>query len=120
MLKRLLNSFKFAIAGIIDLFSFTPNAKIHLAFAFTAIFFGFYLNVSSLEWCLIIFAIGSVIAAEAFNTSIEYLTNLVTTEYSQLAKKTKDVAAGAVLITAVTAALIGIIIFVPKILLFFQ
>ena len=119
MLKRLLNSFKFAIAGIIDLFSFTPNAKIHLALAFVAIFFGFYLKVNSVEWCLIIFAIGIVIAAEAFNTSIEYLTNLVTTEYDELAKKTKDVAAGAVLISALTAAIIGIIIFVPKILLLF-
>lgn len=119
MLKRLLNSFKFAIAGVLDLFSFTPNAKIHLAFAFAAIFFGFYLKVSSVEWCLIIFAIGIVTAAEAFNTSIEYLTDLVTTEYNELAKKTKDVAAGAVLITALTAAIIGIIIFVPKILFLF-
>jgi len=120
MLKRLLNSFKFAIAGVNDLFSFTPNAKIHLAFAFLATFFGFYLKINATEWCLVIFAIGMVMAAEAFNTSIEYLTNLVTSDYHELAKKTKDVAAGGVFITAITAAIIGAIIYLPKLILIFQ
>ncbi len=120
MLKRLLNSFKFAIAGVIDLFSFTPNAKIHLAAAFVATFFGFYLKINATEWCLIVIAIGIVIAAEAFNTSIEYLTNLVTSEYHELAKKTKDVAAAAVFITAITAAIIGMIIFLPKLIMHFS
>lgn len=120
MLKRLLSSFKFAIAGVVDLFSFTPNAKIHLAFAFLAIFFGFFFKINSTEWCLVVFAIGIVIAAEAFNTSIEYLTNLVTTEYNELAKKTKDVAAAGVFLTAITAAIIGAIIFLPKLISLFN
>ena len=85
-----------------------------------AIFFGFYLNINPIEWCLVIFAIGMVIAAEGFNTSIEYLTNLVTSDYHELAKKTKDVAAGAVFLTAITAAIIGTIIFLPKFILLFN
>ena len=71
---------------------------------------------SSTEWIAIVFAIGSVLAAEAVNSSIEALADLVSPEYNEAIKRTKDLAAGAVLILAISAAIVGLIIFIPKIL----
>ena len=115
MFKKRLQSFKFAGAGLADLLSNTPNAKIHFALAFLALFLSFYFELNRTEWCLIILCIAMVFMAEAFNTGLEYLTDLVTSEYHELAKKAKDVAAGAVLIAAIGSLIIGLIIFVPKI-----
>lgn len=116
MLKKRLNSFKYAGAGIADLIRNTPNAKIHLAAALLSIFLAYYFSVSKMEWCMIIFCIALVFAAEALNTALEYLTDLVTSDYHELAKKAKDVAAGAVLIAATGSVCIGLIIFLPKIM----
>lgn len=116
MFKKRINSFRYAFEGIRDLFRSEVNAWIHLAAALMSIAAGFYFSLSQTEWCLVIFSIGAVLSAEAFNTSIEHLTNLVSPDYHPLAKKTKDVAAGAVLLVAITAAVIGILIFGPKLL----
>lgn len=115
MLKDRLSSFKHAFRGIVDLFANTPNAKIHLAAAFIALSAGFYFNISKGEWLCIIFSIGLVLASESLNTSIEYLTDLVTKDYHELAKKTKDTAAAGVLICAITAFITGVFIFLPYI-----
>ncbi len=115
MLKKRLLSFKYAFKGIYTLFASQPNAKIHLVATFVVISLGFYYSITTYEWCLCIFAIASVLAAEAFNTALEFLTDLVSPDYHELAGKTKDVAAGAVLITAIGASLVGGIIFLPKI-----
>lgn len=117
MLKKRIDSFGFAFKGIFDLFRSQPNAKIHLLAAFCVVVAGFYFQISTTEWCLCILSIFGVPAAEAFNTAIEYLTDLVSPDYHVLAGKAKDAAAGAVLLTAIGAALIGILIFLPKILL---
>ena len=69
------------------------------------------------EWIAIVFAIAMVLAAEAVNSSIEALADLVSPSYNEAIKRTKDLAAGAVLILAIGAAIVGLIIFVPKILL---
>jgi diacylglycerol kinase len=98
--------------------------RIHALAALLAIVAGFALSITAIEWCLIIGCIGLVFMAEVFNTAIETLTNLVSPEFNPLAGKTKDLAAGAVLIAAITAAVIGIIIFLPylvaAIALYFQ
>ena len=114
MLKERLNSFKYAIKGIGLLFT-EPNAKIHLGFTLLTIAGGFFFSVSPYEWCFLILAISIVLAAEALNTAIEYLTDLVSPNHHPLAGKTKDVAAGAVLILAIGAAAVACIIFLPKI-----
>lgn len=119
MLKKRLKSFKYAGIGIADLLSNTPNAKIHFAAALLATFLGFYFSISNSEWCFIVLAIALVFVAEALNTGLEYLTDLVTSDYHELAKKAKDVAAGAVLIAAICSLIIGCIIFLPKILTLF-
>jgi len=120
MLKKRVDSFKYAVKGIGLLFKSEPNAIIHLIAGIIAIGMGFFFDIQLYEWYAVIFAIGFVISAEAFNTAIEYLTDLVSPDYHELAGKTKDVAAGAVLIAAITAALIGILIFLPKLLTHFQ
>jgi len=116
MLKARLNSFRYAFKGIADLFRNTPNAQIHLFAACCAVMAGFYFGISRIEWCIIILCIALVFAAEAANTAIEYLTDLVSPEYHQLAGKTKDAAAAAVLLAAIGAAIVGIIIFAPYIM----
>ena len=120
MLKKRLDSFKFAFAGIRDLFKTEPNAIIHLIAAIIAIALGFFFSISKTEWCFVIFSIAIVLSAEAFNTAIEHLTNLVSPDFNELAGKTKDVAAAAVLFVAFGAAAIGLLIFLPKILHFFS
>ena len=116
MFKKRIESFKFAFAGIAHFVKSEPNVIIHLIAAVVAVCMGFFFAINSVEWCLVIFAIGLVLSAEAFNTAIEYLTDLVSPDYHELAGKTKDVAAAAVLMSAITAAIVGLLIFLPKIL----
>jgi len=116
MLRQRINSFKYAFAGIADLYKTQPNVWIHTTVAILVIIAGIYFSISQTEWCLIVFAIGTVISAEAFNTAIEHLTDLVSPNYHELAGKTKDVAAAAVLISAIGAAIVGILIFLPRLL----
>ena len=109
-------SFGFAIQGLITFFKTQHNAWIHLLATIVVITAGFILKVNHNEWCWLIVSIVLVFMAEMFNTSIEFLTDLVSPQFHPLAKKVKDVAAGAVLIAAIGAIAIGLIIFIPKIM----
>ena len=93
----------------------THNAWAQIFFAALAVYLGVILSISSVEWILIIFAIGFVIVAEILNTAIEIDIDLTSPEYHPFAKDTKDVAAGAVLVAVIVAGIIGLIIFLPKI-----
>ena len=73
-------------------------------------------NISAIEWTVIVLCIGAVLAAESFNSAIETLSDRVSSSYDEAVKRTKDIAAGAVLLTAIAAATAGLIIFVPKII----
>lgn len=116
MLKKRLNSFRYAFAGLGELLRTQPNARIHLLATCAVLAAGFYFGISKVEWCLAILAIAMVFSAEAFNTAIENLTDLASPNYHPLAGKAKDVAAAAVLIAAIGAAAVGLVIFLPKIL----
>ena len=116
----MLNSFKYAFHGIRVLISTQHNARIHLLATITIIAAGFYLGFTSPEWCLIIFAAVMVWTAEAFNTAIEFLVDVASPEFHPLAGKAKDVAAGAVLISAIGSAVIGILIFTPYLVRLFH
>jgi len=118
ILKKRIDSFRFAFKGLADLFISQPNARIHGIVAVIALILGGILGLSKIEWCLIILSIFAVLSAEAFNTALEYLTDLVSPEYHILAGKTKDVAAAGVLLTAIGAFIIGVVIYAPKILLY--
>ena len=115
MLQERFNSFKYAFKGIFDLFRSQPNAKIHLLAAVVVIAAGFYFSLSKTEWGIVLLTIFLVLAAEAFNTAIEYLTDLVSPEYHVLGGKTKDVAAAGVLLVAMGAVMVAVVIFLPKI-----
>jgi diacylglycerol kinase len=112
--KKRLQSFKFAFQGIADLFRSQPNARIHLAVAVVVVAMGAYLGLSVAEWCMVSLLITLVLALEAVNTALEYLTDLVSPEYHPLAGKAKDAAAGAVLIMTIGAVIGGLLIFLPK------
>jgi diacylglycerol kinase (ATP) len=113
--KQRICSFKFALKGIKFMLLSQHNAWIHLFFTIMVIVFGIWLNLSRGEWATLVFAMGLVWMAETFNTALERLTDLVSPEYNKLAGQAKDLAAGAVLITAIAAAVIGILVFLPKI-----
>lgn len=115
-LRKRLRSFKFAGNGVRLLIAHEHNAWIHCFAAVCVTIAGWSIGLSSIEWIAIVFAIAMVLAAEAVNSSIEALADLVSPGYNEAIKRTKDLAAGAVLILAIGAAIIGLIIFVPKIL----
>lgn len=114
MLQKRLRSFRYAFSGIGALMRSTPNARIHLLAAIAAVAMGFCLSISTLEWSLVVLAIASVFAAEAFNTALEQLTDLVSPGQHPLAGKAKDLAAGAVLLAAMGAAATGLLVFGPR------
>ena len=111
-----LASFGFAFRGLWQLFRSEPNAWIHLIFLVIVCILGLLFGIPLLEWALLIFCFGLVFIAELFNTAIELLCDHVTPEWHGVIKRIKDVSAAAVLISAITAALIGLIIFIPHIL----
>jgi diacylglycerol kinase len=113
---KVIQSFGPAIAGVFALVSSQVNARIHLFAAIMVVFLGFLLQVSSLEWALLVICIGMVVMAEALNTAIELLADAAVPEHHPLVGKAKDVAAGAVLLASITAAVVGTIIFLPRIL----
>jgi diacylglycerol kinase len=113
-------SFRFAVKGLSVLFMTQPNAWIHAVAIVVVALAGILLRISLMEWALVCIAIGLVISAEAFNTSIEKLVDHISPENNKNAGTVKDLAAAAVLVTAVTALIIGIVVFVPKILFLFQ
>lgn len=119
MFKARIKSFGFALKGIAILVQTQVNAQIHLFIGTCVILAGFYFSITPTEWILLILTMSAVLAAEAFNTAIEFLTDLVSPDHHPLAGKTKDVAAAAVLITAIAAVLIGLIIFLPHLLALF-
>lgn len=116
--KRLTNSFKYAFEGILQAYVGEQNLKIHMVIAILVIIFGFILKISYTEWLVCLVLIGLVLMAEFFNTSIEYLVDLVSPEIHPLAKATKDTASAGVLMMAIISAIIGLIIFVPKLISF--
>lgn len=115
-MKKLIRGFGYAFKGIGYATTTQINFRIHLVAALTASLLGYALHISANEWIWIIFCMALVMSAELINTAIEVLTNLVSPEYHPLAGHAKDVAAGAVLITAIFSLITGAIIFLPKIL----
>lgn len=114
MRKRLL-SFKYAFKGLAALASSEPNFQIHLAAAAAVVFLGFLLDISAVEWCLALLCFAAVLAAEALNSAVEKLADIVSPDRDPRIGRVKDMAAGGVLAAAIMAAAIGAILFVPKI-----
>ncbi len=111
--RNVWESFYYAFSGIIYGFLKERNLKIHLFAAILAISLGAYLKISQTEWILLSFAIFLVLVVETINTAIEKTIDIIVSNYHPLAKIAKNLAAGAVLLTAINAVIVGIIIFGP-------
>lgn len=113
---RIARSFVFAFRGIGFLLHTQTNARIHLAATVVVVGAGFGFEITRAEWLAVVAAIGLVWTAEGLNTAIEALVDLASPEQHPLAGRVKDVAAGAVLLAAIAAAVIGGLIFGPRLL----
>lgn len=118
--SRLHESVGHAIDGIQYVVSHERNFRIEITFAIMVTIASFIFKVSLMEWSLLILVIGMVLALEMVNTAMERCVDLVTKDYKELAKVAKDVAAGAVLVISMFSVILGIIIFLPKIMLFLE
>ena len=115
-IKKRLQSFKHAFNGLRILLREEHNSWIHLFATVFVLVAGFTLKISAGEWIAVIFCIGIVFALELVNTAIENMADFVSKEYHISIKKIKDLTAGAVLAGAIVTAVIGLIIFAPKII----
>ncbi len=109
-------SFQVAFVGIWHTLKTQRNAQIHLFIALMILALGLILNLNFTEWAIIALTMGFVIATEMLNTAMEAAMDFATTEFDPQVKIVKDVAAGAVLISAITAVIIGVLILGPKLL----
>ena len=109
-------AFVYAWAGIMNLWRKEKNARVHLFFTIAVIIAGFVFRIAALEWVVLVSTITAVWSAETMNAAIERNVDLVTAEKKPLAKEAKDLAAGAVLLLAAGSVVIGLIIFLPKII----
>lgn len=114
--NRLLFSFAYAFEGVLSGLRSERNMVIHFSAMATVIVFGSLLGLSATEWMICIILFGVVLMAELMNTAIETIVDILCPEYDPRAKVAKDTAAGAVLMAAVAAAIVGAIIFAPKLL----
>lgn len=108
-----LRSFNHAFRGIGEALLSEHNLWLHLVAAALVLFFGLWFDISRSDWTIILICIGSVLAAELFNTSIELLADQVTEEHNVRIGKVKDIAAGGVLVLSITALIIGVLVFLP-------
>ena len=108
-----LRSFRYAFAGIATMLRSQHNAWIHAALTLAAAIAGVAFRLSAGEWCWIVLAIVSVWTAEALNTAFEFLCDVASPQFHPMVKHSKDVAAGAVLLAAIGAVLIGALVFMP-------
>ena len=116
--NRLVRSFRAAFEGIKATYIREQNIKIHTVIAILVVLFGFLLKISYGEWLVCLVLIGLVLMAEFFNTAIEYVVDLASPNIHPLAKAAKDTASAGVLMMAILAAIVGVVIFVPKLVLF--
>lgn len=114
MKKSLIDSFNYAVNGIISALKTERNMKIHYIIAILAVILSLFFDFSRLELLTLFFAIALVIVAELFNTAIEKVVDLVTHKHHPLAKLAKDISAGAVLIAAINSIVVGYLLFFDR------
>ena len=119
-IKRFIKSFSYALDGLKYAFKYEQNIIAHIFATILVIAFGIIFHISYTEWLILFLIIGLVIATELINTSIEATIDLITKEKNPLAKVAKDTAAAAVMVFAIIAVILGLMIFIPKILNLFM
>ena len=114
--KKLRHSFKYAISGIKLCFDNEQNMLVHFSVATMVIICGIIFKLSKIEWIICLLLIGIVFMMELLNTAIENVCDLVTNEENKYVKVAKDTAAGSVLVISIVSAIIGLMIFIPKLM----
>ena len=109
-------SFRYAFAGLGYLLWTQRNAKIHSLIGLAAVALGILLGLDRFEWLVLTLTIAIVLAAEGINTALEAAVDLASPDYHPLAKIAKDVGAGTVLLTAIAAVIVGLLLFLPRLL----
>jgi len=112
--RSLIDSFNYAVSGIILALKTEKNMRIHYGIALTVIILSLFFDFSRTEFLLLLFAISLVVVAEMFNTALERVVDLITEDYHPLARLAKDVAAGAVLIAAINSLVVGYLLFFDR------
>lgn len=110
-----MKSFYYAVSGLLYALRKEYNLRLHAGSAAAVCIAGLFLHVSAMEWMLLVMCMAAVIAAELINTALEILCNHVTPEQHPSIKMIKDIAAAAVLVVSTGAAIVGAMIFIPKI-----
>jgi undecaprenol kinase len=113
--KKLKLSFKYAFNGLFSALYLEQNMRIHYFAMIMVIMFGIIYKINNLEWIIVLICFGLVMSAEMMNTAIEKTIDINCKEYNNDARIAKDIAAGGVLVMAIITAIIGLIIFIPKI-----
>ena len=115
--RKLGRSFRCAFRGLSELFKTQNNARIHALAALSVLLAGIYFRVSPVEWAVLSLAVAVVLATEAMNTAVEILSDRITLQQDPAIGRVKDMAAGAVVVSAIGATAAGLFIFIPH---FFQ
>lgn len=118
-IAKFINSFKYPIKGLRYAYRNEQNLAVDVGVALIVIIAGFIFRINVTEWAILILTVGLVISCELVNTAIEAVVDLVTEEYHPLAKVAKDTAAAAVFVFAIISVVIGLIIFLPKVIALF-
>lgn len=116
---RLKASFSFAIQGLLHAFKTEKNIHVHVLAGIIAVLCGVIFRINRYEWLFLVICIFGMFVLELINSAIERTVDLVTDKFKPLAQQAKDLAAGAVLVYAIMTVVIGLIIFLPKLLSFF-
>ena len=115
-IKRFFNSVKNSINGYIYAYTNEQSLTIHAILTILVLLSGFYLNISKMQWAILVVVMAMVIIAELLNTAIEATVDLITKEYNELAKIAKDCASAAVFTASILAAGLYLYVFLPKII----
>lgn len=117
-LRKRIKSFTYAFAGLRLVFAHEHNAWIHAVATICVVVAGFLFRISLLEWTVVVICIAMVISAEIINSSLERMADFVQPEKDNRIKEIKDLGAAAVLVCAIASIIVGIVIFLPKIIAF--
>jgi diacylglycerol kinase (ATP) len=117
-MNKFIRGFGYAFKGLWHAAKTQLNFRVHLLCAIIVVLLGFALRISAAEWLWVSLCIGMVLLTELINTAIELLVDIVSPDYNEKAGRVKDMCAAAVLVTTITALVIGLVIFVPKIILY--
>lgn len=115
-IKKFINSFTYPIKGLKYAYRNEQNLAVDVSIAIIVLVLGFVFKINPIEWAILSLTIGLVISCELLNTAIEAIVDLVTEDYHPLAKVAKDTSAAAVFVFAIVSIIVGIIIFLPKLI----